>query len=67
MLKNGWEPVTVAGDGNCLFRSVSKILTGSEDQHLLFRLATVYHGCVNEQYHRKNVEVCRYTSNNESQ
>ena len=56
-LKGGLEPVRVKGGGNCLFRSISKIITGSEDDHLLFRLATVKQGCLNEQQYRKSVQV----------
>ena len=33
----------IAGDGNCLFRSFSYILTGSEDQHRAVRLITIRH------------------------
>ena len=31
------------GDGNCLFRCFSYILTGSQDQHLVIRMAIVAH------------------------
>ena len=31
------------GDGNCLFRSLSYIITGSEDQHFMLRTAIVQH------------------------
>ena len=31
------------GDGNCLFRSLSYIITGSEDQHFSLRIAIVQH------------------------
>ncbi len=33
----------IVGDGNCLFRSFSLILTGSEEQHLAIRGAIVQH------------------------
>jgi hypothetical protein len=52
------EPGKVTGDGNCLFQSISKVITGSEDDHLLFKLAMVIHGCSNEQYYQKNIHVC---------
>lgn len=34
-------PMSVRGDGNCLFRAVSKSLYGCEDYYLLLRLLTV--------------------------
>ena len=58
VLKNGWEPVNVTGDGNCFFRSISNILTGSEDHHFLYKLALMHHGCVREHFYRMNVQVC---------
>ena len=33
----------IAGDGNCLFRSFSYIITGSEEQHMLVRHAIIAH------------------------
>ncbi len=33
----------IRGDGNCLFRSVAYILTGSERQHMAVRRATIEH------------------------
>lgn len=33
--------VIIVGDGNCLFRSFSYFLTGSQEQHLLFRMKIV--------------------------
>ena len=57
ILEEGLEPVKVKGDGNCLFRAISKVITGSEDDHVLFRLATVKQGCLNEQHYRKNIQV----------
>ena len=33
----------IAGDGNCLFRSLAYVLTGSEDQHLVIRQRIVHH------------------------
>ncbi|KAH3779137.1 hypothetical protein DPMN_180616 [Dreissena polymorpha] len=33
-------PVTTIGDGNCLYQTVSKALTGVEDYHVLIRLKT---------------------------
>ena len=36
-----YQPVDVGGDGNCLFRSVSRALYADEGQHVLLRLLTV--------------------------
>ena len=33
----------IAGDGNCLFRSLSYVVTGSEDQHVAIRQRIVLH------------------------
>ena len=33
----------IRGDGNCFYRSISHIITGSEDQHLAVRKAVVNH------------------------
>ena len=33
----------IVGDGNCLFRSLCYIITGSEEQHLALRAAIVHH------------------------
>ncbi|KAI6649016.1 hypothetical protein LOD99_6899 [Oopsacas minuta] len=33
------------GDGNCYFRSISYILTGSEDSHIIIRNKVVHHMC----------------------
>ncbi|CAB3995432.1 Hypothetical predicted protein [Paramuricea clavata] len=62
VLKEGLEPVKVTGDGNCLFRSISKVITGSEDAHLLFKLAVVIHGCSNEQHYQKNIHICNIST-----
>jgi hypothetical protein len=62
VLKEGLEPVKVTADGNCLFRSISKVITGSEDDHLLFKLAVVVHGCSNEQHYQKNIHVCNIST-----
>lgn len=33
-------PLQVVGDGNCLYRAISRSLYGNEDQHTLLRLMT---------------------------
>ena len=40
----------IHGDGNCLFRAFSYILTGSEEQHLAVRHAALQHLTNNAQY-----------------
>ena len=40
----------ISGDGNCLFRAFSYILTGSEEQHMAIRLAILDHLINNAQY-----------------
>jgi len=37
-LLQGWTPVDVLGDGNCMFRAVSFALYGTEDHHKTLRL-----------------------------
>ena len=37
---NNNVPLTVTGDGNCMFRAVSRGLFGTEEHHLLIRLLT---------------------------
>ena len=32
-----WETETIVGDGNCLFRCLSQIITGNQDEHLKIR------------------------------
>ncbi|CAI8035685.1 OVARIAN TUMOR DOMAIN-containing deubiquitinating enzyme 9 [Geodia barretti] len=42
----------IQGDGNCLFRAFSYILTGSADQHIGVRHAIIDHMTNNAQYFR---------------
>ena len=37
LFKQGREPDRVLGDGNCLFRALSRALTGVEDHHIALR------------------------------
>ena len=57
LLENGWEPVKVLEDRNCLFQSISMLLTGEEDHHKLIKLAVIAHGCANGKYYLKNVNI----------
>jgi len=34
-------PLAVYGDGNCMFRAISRVMYGTENQHALLRLLTV--------------------------
>jgi len=34
------RPVVTVGDGNCMYRAVSKAMSGTEDHHILFRVLT---------------------------
>lgn len=40
------EPVFAKGDGNCLFNSVSILMTGKEDDAPIFRLGAALYGAV---------------------
>ncbi|XP_028418296.1 uncharacterized protein LOC114543566 [Dendronephthya gigantea] len=55
MLRSGWEPLGVCGDGNCLFRSVSVSISDnqSESLHQWLKLWCIVHGCVNEHFYIK--------------
>ena len=35
----------ILGDGNCMFRALSRIVTGSQDQHSVIRAKMVQHMC----------------------
>ena len=35
----------IQGDGNCMFRALSRIVTGSQDQHSVIRAKIVQHMC----------------------
>lgn len=39
--RNDFIPVCINGDGNCLYRAISKALYGVEDLHLEIRLRTL--------------------------
>ena len=54
-------PVKTRGDGNCLYRAVSKAITGDERSHVLLRLMTVLELVDNRAFydcdHRKHVDL----------
>ena len=59
------DPATtksICGDGNCLFRSFSYILTGSERQHMAVRLAIVEHMKLYSDFFIQHTDKTRYTS-----
>lgn len=37
----GFDPIETYGDGNCLFRSMSRILCGNEDMHVELRVGKI--------------------------
>jgi len=43
LLTRPYRTKSIRGDGNCLFRCFSYIITGSEEHHMAVRLATVQH------------------------
>ncbi len=63
MLRSGWEPLKICGDGNCLFRSMSVAITEdqSESLHQWLKLWAIFHGCINEHFYIKQVQYkyCR--------
>ena len=51
-------PLAIVGDGNCMFRSVSRALYGSEDQHLLIRLLTSLEMAGHRTFYDVNSKEC---------
>jgi hypothetical protein len=49
-----YTPIKTIGDGNCLFRSISKCLNGSEEQHILLRLLSALELIENESYYKSD-------------
>ena len=44
-------PIKVAGDGNCLYRAISILMCGNENQHLELRLRCVLELAQNPEYY----------------
>ena len=42
------EPKQIYGDGNCLFRAMSRIICGNEDRHVELRMTTFIELCLNK-------------------
>jgi len=54
-----YRPLMVAGDGNCLYRSVSLLLYGTDSYHELLRLTTAVEILSNQQWYDTTHPNCR--------
>jgi len=54
-----YRPLMVAGDGNCLYRSVSLLLYGTDSYHELLRLTTAAEILSNQQWYDTKHPNCR--------
>ena len=50
-LLNDFYPASVVGDGNCIYRAVSRALSGTENYHSLLRLKTSLEIILNRQFY----------------
>ena len=50
-LLNDFYPANVVGDGNCMYRAVSRALSGTENYHSLLRLKTSLEIILNRQFY----------------
>ena len=50
-LLGDFYPASVVGDGNCMYRAVSRALSGTENHHVLLRLNTALEIILNRQYY----------------
>ena len=55
MLRSGFEPIKVVGDGNCLFRSLCMVVYGSDKEHQWLKLWCIVFGCLQENHYVKQV------------
>ena len=46
-----YAPLSVLGDGNCLYRAISRSLCGNENLHTLIRLKTATEIIINRKYY----------------
>ena len=46
-----YAPLSVLGDGNCLYRAISRSLCGNENLHMLIRLKTAIEIIINRKYY----------------
>jgi hypothetical protein len=57
-LLNGWTPVSVAGDGNCLFRAVSFVTFGTQELHKQLRLLACLEVGVHQSFYDSDNASC---------
>ena len=50
----GLEPKQTFGDGNCLYRAMSKIICGNENRHVELRVRTFIELCLNRDKYLNN-------------
>ena len=50
-IQPGLKPICAYGDGNCLYRSVSLVFNGNEDNHVEFRVRTIVEMVLHENYY----------------
>lgn len=50
----GLEPKQTFGDGNCLYRAMSKIISGNENRHVELRVRTFIELCCNKDKYLNN-------------
>ena len=60
-----YRALMVAGDGNCLYRSVSLLLYGTDSYHELLRLTTAVEILSNQQWYDTTHPNCRCPFNDE--
>jgi hypothetical protein len=52
-----WQPLQVIGDGNCLYRAISRAFYGTEEHHLLIRLLVVLEMANHDEYYRDSPDA----------
>ena len=58
-LLDSYRPLAVSGDGNCLYRSMSLLLYGTEQFHSVLRLRTAVEVLSNENWYNVEQSACR--------
>jgi len=58
-LLDSYRPLAVSGDGNCLYRSLSLLLYGTEQFHFLLRIRTAVEVLSNENWYNVVHSACR--------
>ena len=59
MLRSGFEPIKVVGDGNCLFRSLCMVVYGNDEEHQWMKLWCIVFGCLQEDHYVKQVNAIK--------